>query len=136
MSTFTTPLQIEPIGKWKFKLLTPFEYHIGKYPADNKNIIRVPTHFVTDFASIPRIFWAILSPMDEYAKAAVLHDWLYYTGKFSKKETEKIFREAMNVIKTPKWKIFFVYWAVYYFGFMAWNKHRKDRKKGVGNIIV
>lgn len=127
MSTYTTPLQIEVIKKWKFKLLTPFEYHIGEYPAKNESdIIRVPTHFVTDFASIPRLFWAILSPMDEYAKAAVLHDWLYYTGIYSKKKTERIFKEAMKTLKVPRWKIFFVYNAVVYFGFMAWNKHRKN----------
>lgn len=129
MSTFTTPLQIETLGKWKFKLLTPFEYHIGEYPASEENIIRVPTHFVTDFASIPRIFWNILSPLDEYAKAAVLHDYLYYTGMFPKKECEKVFKQAMKVLKTPKWKIWMIYNAVYYFGGGVWKDHRAKRPR-------
>jgi hypothetical protein len=129
MSTFTTPLQLEVVGKWKFKVVTPFEYHRFTYPnPDEEQIIKVPIGFINDIASIPRIFWPILSPFDEYAKAAVLHDWLYFTGMFPKVETEAIFKEAMEVLNVPKWKIFCLYWAVYLFGFFAWNKHRRKEK--------
>ena len=125
MSTFTTPLDIRVVGKWRFKLLEPFEYHIGTFPTDYlEDIITVPEDFITDLASIPRIFWSILSPFDEYAKAAVLHDWLYYTGRYGKVRTEIIFKEAMEVLNVPKWKICCVFTAVYLFGFYSWYKHR------------
>lgn len=127
MSTFTTPLQVELIGKWQFKLLTPFEYHVGEFPS--KEIIRVPQDFITNFASIPRIFWPILSPIDEYAKAAVLHDWLYYKGIYSKKTTELIFNEAMKVLKTPTWKRRCIYSAGYYGGYPVWWKYRRADQK-------
>jgi hypothetical protein len=125
MSTFTTPCKVEVIGSYRFKLLEPFEYHIGEYPVtDPKKIIRVPVGFNTNFASVPRIFWSILSPIDEYAKAAVIHDYLYSTGIVSKTEADNIFREAMEVLNTPKWKIVCVYWAVRLFGFFAWYRSR------------
>lgn len=131
MSTFTTPLQLEVVGKWKFKVISPFEYHRFVYPNPvEEQVIKVPVGFVNDIASIPRLFWSILSPFDEYAKAAVLHDWLYYKGLFSKGETEYIFREAMEVLNVPKWKRFCLFWAVFLFGFFAWNKHRRNETKG------
>jgi hypothetical protein len=125
MSTFTTPLQLEVVGKWKFKVVTPFEYHRFTYPnPDEEQIIKVPIGFINDIASVPRIFWSILSPIDEYAKAAVIHDYLYSTGIVSKTEADNIFREAMEVLNTPKWKIACVYWAVRLFGFFAWYRSR------------
>ena len=127
MSTFTTPLQVELIGKWQFKLLTPFEYHVGKFPSTE--IIRVPQDFITNFASIPRFLWSILSPIDEYAKAAVVHDWLYFKGIYSKRVTELIFNEAMKVLKTPTWKRRCVYSGVYYGGHYTWNKYRRAERK-------
>ena len=39
----------------------------------------MPTGFVTDFASIPPIFYSVLRPDGEYAYAAVIHDYLYWT---------------------------------------------------------
>lgn len=129
MSTFTTPLNVEIIGKWKFKLIDPFEYHIGQYPSED--IIKVPKGFITDLASIPRIFWPILSPIDEYAKAAVLHDWLYYTGMYPKTKTEYIFNEAMQVLNTPEWKRKAVFNAVYYFGYYKWYKCRYQYNKSL-----
>jgi hypothetical protein len=128
VSTFTTPLQLEFTGKGrrKFTLLSSFEYHIGEYPAtDQEDIISVPEGFRTDFASVPRIFWPIVSPIDEYAKAAVLHDWLYNQGEFSRKKCDDIFDEAMKVLNTPKWKRIVVYYAVRWFAMFAWNNARK-----------
>jgi hypothetical protein len=84
MSSFTTPFIGELIGKYTFKVYSPFEYHVGKYPSNE--IIKVPVGFVTDFASIPRAFWSILPPIDNYAKAAVIHDWLYWEGIYTRKK--------------------------------------------------
>jgi hypothetical protein len=38
-------------------------------------VIRIPDGFVTDLASVPRIFWSFLPPDGTYEKAAVAHDW-------------------------------------------------------------
>lgn len=127
MSTFTTPCKVELIGPNKFRLIETFEYHIEEYPNSNPlYIIKVPVGFKTDFASVPRIFWPIVSPIDEYAKGAVIHDYLYYHGYFDRKTTDDIFNEAMKVLEVPKWKRLLVYYCVRYFSRWAWNKCRKN----------
>src|SRR5262245_55189884 len=41
--------------------------------------VTVPVGFVTDFASIPRIFWSALPPDGRYTYPAIVHDYLYWT---------------------------------------------------------
>lgn len=59
--------------------------------------IVVPKAFITDGASIPRIFWSILQPFGPYFKAALIHDFLYspMNDKFTRAEADAIFKEAM-----------------------------------------
>ncbi len=45
---------------------------------DNNNSITVPRGFVSDFASVPRIFWIAFPRTDKYTAAAVVHDYLYW----------------------------------------------------------
>jgi hypothetical protein len=59
-------LIITPKGKRRFKLVEPF----------SRNGIDVPIGFVTDGASIPRIFWVAFAP-HEYLTSAVIHDYGY-----------------------------------------------------------
>lgn len=126
MSTFTTPCIVELVGPYRFKLIEPFEYHISEYPAPTPlQIIKVPAGYITDFASIPRIFWTIVSPVDEYAKAAVIHDWLHFKGYFSRKITDLIFLEGMIVLNVPAWKRDIVYNSVKYFSGFIWRRNRK-----------
>jgi len=131
MSQFTTPLNVQPFdtyrGKTRWQLLDPFEYHVGKYPSDN--IIVVPKGFLTDFASIPKLFWYVLPPYSkEYGKAAVIHDYCYATAICSRKESDLIFLEGMEVLGAKRWKRKTMYYAVYTFGWNGWNRHRKQIK--------
>ena len=54
-----------------FQLTEPFRY--------NSRIgwIEVPDNFLTDGASVPRVFWSIFSPFGSYFPAALIHDYLY-----------------------------------------------------------
>lgn len=125
MSEFTTPLVVKLIGKNKWSICQKFRYYIGEYPSDS--IIEVPVGFVTNFASIPRIFWPLISPVDKHAKASVIHDFLYFYGLYSRRECDLIFKEALEVLSVKKWKIFCMYWAVRLFGWGSWLKHRRRR---------
>ncbi len=60
-------------------------------------MIIVPTGFLTDGASIPRIFWSIFSPVGSTFPAAVIHDFLYskHNTEYSRDESDRIFKEAM-----------------------------------------
>jgi len=127
MSEFTTNFKGELIGKNLWKNLERFEYHVGSFPS--QEIIIVPSGFITDFASVPRIFWAVISPIDTHAKAAVIHDYCYYMALYSRKRCDEIFLEALNVLNVPEWKAHCMYRAVRIGGWRAWSKHRKREKK-------
>lgn len=129
MSQFTTPLIVEHLDGRIWKVAEPFEYHIV-YPAKLlSDIIRVPENFCMDFASIPRIFWAILPPTGLYGKAAVIHDWLYRMQIYSRKRADILFLEAMQVLDVPKWKRVVMYRSVRLCGWNAWRKRKKELKK-------
>lgn len=82
MSSFTTPLAYVPTskqvhGRQVFRLTEAFAYEVGH--KGSGVAITVPAGFETDFASIPKWAddWFGLNPNGKYAKAAVIHDWLY-----------------------------------------------------------
>jgi len=127
MSQFTTKLNVEPLGKNKWKLTDGFEYHVGSYPSEE--IIKVPTGFVTDFASVPRVFWPIIDPVGKHGKAAVIHDYCYATACYSRPRSDYIFWEGMKVLDVDEWKREVMYKAVVWFGWWAWFKHRRRESR-------
>ena len=122
MSQFTTPLEVKPIGNDRWELIAGFEYHVGCYPSDE--IIVVPPGFTTDFASIPKPFQPIIKPRGRHGKAAVIHDYCYYTACYSKLRSDRIFLEGMEVLKVEEWKRQVMFHTVVAFGWLAWYKHR------------
>jgi hypothetical protein len=89
--------------------------------------ILIPAGFITDCASIPRFLWPILPPFGEYTKAAILHDWLYQFGDFTRAESDWTFLEAMIALDVPVWKQWALYSGVRAGAFPAWNKYQKQR---------
>ena len=96
--------------------------------------ITVPSGFITDLASTPRILWNVIAPFD-VARAAIVHDLLYKAirkyrwtiGKVeedkqliidAKKAADKVFLLAMKDAepKVSKWKIYCAWKAVDLFG--------------------
>lgn len=114
MSSFTTPADMRMVGRYRFELLAPFEYHVGEYPS--AEVIRVPAGFVTDLASVPRILWWLLPPHGRYAKAAIVHDYLYEHAIGSKAYADKVFLEGMQVLGVGRTRRTLMYWAVRLFG--------------------
>lgn len=75
--------------------------------------VHVPRGYLTDGASVPRIFWSVIPPWGKYGQACVLHDYLceynYYhdglhTFNISRKQVNSIFNEAMKEAKVPTFK--------------------------------
>ena len=96
--------------------------------------ITVPTDFMTDLASTPRLLWAFIAPFD-VARAAIVHDLLYKAirkyrwtkGTIEEDKTlikkakvvaDKVFRLAMKDAdpKVSGWKIYSAWKAVDLFG--------------------
>ncbi|WP_079906817.1 DUF1353 domain-containing protein [Salmonella enterica] len=113
MSKFTPPAILEMLGHYNWRVYEPFEFYLSD---DNSDVISVPAGFITDLASVPRIFWTLLPPDGKYAKAAIIHDWMYDNALRTKKEADKIFLDGMTVLGVPKWKRMVMYWAVRVFG--------------------
>jgi Protein of unknown function (DUF1353) len=87
----------------KFMVLEPESY------VHNGTEIVVPRGFVTDLASIPRIFWGILPPHHySYRLAALIHDYLLYQ-KSDYGYANQVFKEIMQLSGVKKWKVFVMY---------------------------
>ena len=111
----------------RWKLTSPLAY---KSDLLDDSIV-VPEGFSTDYASIPRlpvVCWLA----GNFAHApAVLHDFCYsnhWVTKGSKLLADKIFKEAMDLIKDPPsaWKRRAFFSAVILLGFLAWKKGKKN----------
>jgi tetratricopeptide (TPR) repeat protein len=90
-------MKIEPIGKYKVKLLESY----------TRLDVTVPINYIFDGASIPRPFWIFFHPF-MYLQSSVFHDYLYSIaianykkGEFAKakeyfKKADKIFLKALQ----------------------------------------
>jgi len=77
----------------------------------------------TDFASIPRIFWSILPPWyPTYGQPAVIHDYLYRHGLYTRKISDLIFLHAMQESNVVLWKQIIMFNAVRIFGRSSYQK--------------
>ncbi|EDV0418050.1 DUF1353 domain-containing protein [Salmonella enterica subsp. enterica] len=113
MSRFTTPAILEMLGHYNWRVYKPFAFYLSD---DESDVIEVPAGFITDLATIPHIFWILLPPDGKYAKAAIIHDYMYATALRTKKEADKIFLDGMTVLGVPRWKRTIMYYAVRIFG--------------------
>ena len=64
----------------------------------------------------------------KYGNAAVIHDWMYWDQSRKRQEADQIFLEGMGVLEVPNWKRHIIYYAVRWFGWLAWSSNQ--RKKG------
>jgi len=117
------PLRVEilPDGR-RARLLQAFRVHVGE------RVIEAPQGFETDFASVPRVFWRIVPPWGRYSPAAVIHDYLYFTGHVPRAEADAVFLTLMERLGVPAWKRSVMYRAVRMFGKAAWDARRRHDK--------
>jgi len=123
MSNFTDTLDIRKLSGGRYKLLKSFVYHVGD--KNSLEVIRVPIGFICDGASIPRLLWSVVGhPMDEYAQAAFLHDFICKCMRdtYNRLEGEEIMYEAMGVLGVSLWKRWVIYKALRLFGWYMYNK--------------
>jgi len=122
MNLFIDQLEVRlfPDGRQR-EVLRPLRYQRGD------EVLEVPQGFITDYASVPKIFWNIIPPSGRYARAAVLHDWLYKVGMFSRLECDQIFKEAMKALDVAPWKRQVMFYAVRAGGWKPYNLYKKER---------
>lgn len=124
-TSFRTPLLLEYIDGKRWRLTEGFEYHIGHLGSGE--VVYVPAGAITDFASIPApISWMWPPAHADYAKAAVIHDFLYGGGHVTRADgsvyrptrqrADDIFKEGMGVLGCGFLKRRAIYRAVRMFG--------------------
>ena len=116
-------------------LLSPLYFQVPGGP-----LIEIPAGLITDFASVPRIFWSVFPPYDPYYGApAVLHDFGYSTQgtfelpgfKLPRSEVDQLFLEAMTLQDTERWRRNLMYAAVRLFGASTWSARHEPKKDWV-----
>lgn len=88
--------------------------------------IVVTAGFITDLASIPRLFWDILPPFGKYTEAAVIHDWLYRHHLFPRAACDAVLLEAMQLCRVGWISRQLIYRNVRAFGWAAWAAEPSD----------
>ena len=103
--------------------------------AKSGETVCVPQNFVTDFASIPRPFWALMPRWEGYGPAAVVHDYLYWNQPGSRREADEFMLEAMEDQNVGWLKSRIVYAGVRTFGWFAWRSNAKEKGEGFRRVI-
>lgn len=89
----------------KIQLMEPLRFECGG------DAHEVPSGYVSDGMSVPRLFWRLLSPPVDgrTLRASVIHDYLYATGFVSRAEADRFYRLSLIEDGYPAWKA----WAVW-----------------------
>lgn len=82
----------------------------------NGDIIKIKKGYETDLASVPRFLWSIIPPFGEYTFAAIIHDYMYDNGLYSKSFADKEFLYIMRASRVMLLKRSLMYGSVIIFG--------------------
>ena len=133
MSRFTEILTVSPLADGRtWVTRKDFGYDVGE--EDSGDSIDVLIGFMTDFASVPRPLWWLFPRWGKYGNAAIIHDWCYWEQKRDKEESDRIFREAMEVLNVPGWKALILYYSVKLGGGRAWRGNKQRKENGITKV--
>ena len=132
------------IRKWRLKK----NWHFLR---ENGDEIVLPIDFEFDGASIPRIFWAILSPVGLLLIPGLIHDYGYrynqlwfinasgqiapYMKDAGRKAWDDLFREVGIQVNGFAIIDFIAWVGVRLGGIFAWRKHRQDYETPIPPVL-
>lgn len=123
------PMVVSTTGDGKYWVLKEdLEYEHPK----TKRLVVVPKGFVTDFASVPRLFWVVFPPCGKYTPAAVVHDYLYWAQPVDcdRKCADDILLTAMGESNVDAVTRNSIYRAVRAGGQLSWDGNLKAKNEG------
>ena len=115
-SAFLSSLQVARLPGGQWRLVAPLRYQSAVLGA----LLEVPTGFLTDLASVPRLPLAYLLAGDTAHEAAVVHDHLYQVRICTRAQADAVLDEAMAVTGEPRWRRVLMWSAVRVAGGWAW----------------
>lgn len=97
--------------------------------------VTVPKGFVTDFASVPSLFWSWLPPQGRYGIAAMVHDYLYWEQSGSRAEADGVFERIMQDLEVASWRRFVIFRSVSWFGDTYWRENTALKASGRKRVL-
>jgi hypothetical protein len=97
--------------------------------------VEVPKGFVTDFASIPRVFWSLLPTDGNYVYSAIIHDYLYWTQEGKREDADRVLQLSMGDFKVNALTSATIHSAVRLGGGFAWESNRKLKEAGERRML-
>ena len=97
--------------------------------------VSVPVGFVSDLASIPRMFWSAFRPDGDYCYAAIIHDYLYWEQSLSRSMADDIFRFAMEDFRVNPTTIAAIHKTVQLGGGSAWETNTRLKAAGEKRLL-
>jgi len=92
--------------------------------------IRIPSGFIFDGASVPKLFQFISTPFHpDVMAAAIVHDWLYVNHQTDRKAADIILYDLLVANGIRKFKAKLMYKAVRVGGVASWGYNTEDINK-------
>jgi hypothetical protein len=129
------PAPIVPFADWDYSYLNGVVSWKPTAGSDVTFGVDAPIGFVTDLASIPRVFWTILPPAAKYSYPAIVHDYLYWTQTCSRAQADEVLKLGMQDMDVPAPKVVAIYDAVRLFGGGAWSSNASAKKAGEKRVL-
>jgi phosphate/sulfate permease len=116
-----------PVGDVSFYVTSkPLVYEV----LDTKKTIVVPKGFVTDLASVPFYFWAVLPRDGVYMLPAIIHDYLYWDQRCGRSEADDVLFLAMKEYEIDAARRWIIYLGVRLGGSFSWRTNRGLKHEG------
>jgi Protein of unknown function (DUF1353) len=130
----TLPLHLGRFADAMYFLKEPIDWTPNPGQESHKPV-KVPVGFVTDFASIPRVFWIVLPKDGVYTYPAIIHDYLYWEQPVSKDEADLILRYSMQDFKVNTVALEAIYAGVRAGGATAWRDNAARKAAGEKRLL-
>ena len=128
---FPEPFMFERIAARRYRLTREFSYQYKP-----GCFILIEPGFITDFASVPRVFWWAYPPDGgKYTKSAVIHDAIYAAELFPRDACDSLFLEAMINEGCGWFDRNTIYGAVRSFGWITWNGHTSESRRKARKFV-
>ncbi len=129
-----TPMVASPTGDGKYWIIK--EPLVYEHPV-TKQTYTVPRGFVTDLASVPRLFWSAFPPCDRYTPPAVVHDYLYWAQLpgCDRKCADDILFITMKEARVNKATRDTIYAAVRVGGKRSWDGNARLKDSGIIRMV-
>ena len=115
-----------------FMLDTELNWIVG----ETQQKIVIPSGFVSDGASVPKVLWPFgLVPYGPHGRAAIVHDYMYWSQQCSRKQADNIMLIAMKESGVSKLTQWILTAGVRLFGGFAWRENARHRQDEFSRLV-